>query len=115
MARKPTQLVQLKIRIQEQLRREVEKRAKKSGRTLTGEIAALLEVGLEAGDWKYLKDSLDESSQRLSEQIEISRELQLPWTPEELEKIFARRRAGLERQAKEPPRIPNASAKYLSE
>jgi hypothetical protein len=46
MARKPTQIVQLKLRIQEKLRREVEQRAKKSGRSLNGELVALIEEAI---------------------------------------------------------------------
>ena len=45
-ARKTTDLVQVKLRIPEWLRRQVLAEAKKSGRSLNGELAHLIEEGL---------------------------------------------------------------------
>jgi hypothetical protein len=42
MARKSTQIVQLKLRIPEYIRKLVAERAKKSGRSLNGELAFML-------------------------------------------------------------------------
>jgi hypothetical protein len=63
MPRKPTQIVQLKLRIQERLRREVEKRAKKSGRSLNAELVTLIEAAIAMG-------SFEDIAEKLREQIE---------------------------------------------
>jgi hypothetical protein len=46
MAREPTDTAQLKLRIPERLRRQVEQTAKTSGRSLNGELIHLIEEGL---------------------------------------------------------------------
>jgi DNA-binding FrmR family transcriptional regulator len=51
-ARKPTDIVNLKLRFREELRRRLDKEAKKSGRSLNGEIVARLERSLEANEMR---------------------------------------------------------------
>jgi hypothetical protein len=50
MAREPTDIVQVALRIREQLRLEVEQAAQKSGRSLNGELIRLIEQGLARRD-----------------------------------------------------------------
>jgi hypothetical protein len=65
VTRKPTQIVQIKLRLQERLRREVEKLAKKSGRSLNGELVALIELALETASqgrrWAALEETISRS------------------------------------------------------
>jgi hypothetical protein len=62
MARKPTQIVQIKLRLPERLRREVEKLAKQSGRSLNGQLVFIIEDAIQFG---ALSERLDEVSQTL--------------------------------------------------
>jgi hypothetical protein len=50
MAREPTDIVQIALRVREQLRRDVEELAQKSGRSLNGEIIRLIEQGMARRD-----------------------------------------------------------------
>jgi hypothetical protein len=54
MARKITDIVQVKLRIPEWLRRQVLAEAKKSGRSLNGELARLIEKGLVKPEYESL-------------------------------------------------------------
>jgi hypothetical protein len=54
MARKITDIVQVKLRIPEWLRREVLLAAKKSGRSLNGELSHLIEEGLAKPEYESL-------------------------------------------------------------
>jgi hypothetical protein len=54
MARKSTDLVQVKLRIPEFVRRQVLAEAKKSGRSLNGELSHLIEEGLAKPIYKLL-------------------------------------------------------------
>jgi hypothetical protein len=74
MARKPTQIVQLKLRIRERQRAAIERRAKKSGRSLNGEIEAMLELALVVGDWHYIRQSMEALIQSMERSVEISAE-----------------------------------------
>jgi len=71
LTRKPTQIVQIKLRLQERLRREVEKLAKKSGRSLNGELVALIELALEianrGGRWAAFDETIEALSRSMAE------------------------------------------------
>lgn len=59
-------LVQVKLRIRESLRREFERRAKMSGRSLSGEIVWFIDTALEAGDWRQ---RIEEVTQKLEDRV----------------------------------------------
>jgi hypothetical protein len=59
MPRKPTQVVQLKLRIPESLRRSVEKKAKEAGRTLNGQLVKMIEAADELEDVQAHRKKLE--------------------------------------------------------
>jgi hypothetical protein len=74
MARKSAELVQVKLRMPEYLRRQVLAAAKKSGRSLSGEINYLIEEGLIKPEYEKLirtaaETASIESATRMTEAI----------------------------------------------
>jgi hypothetical protein len=81
--RKPEELVQTKVRMPEQLRRSIEKRAKKSGRSFSAETVALLEEAMRSGGIEILTKGLEDISRRLARMAHVIREQSGEPTPEE--------------------------------
>ena len=61
-ARKSTDIVQVKLRLPERLRREILLMAKKSGRSLNGELVRLIEAGMAKPRHKSLIKSAAEAA-----------------------------------------------------
>jgi hypothetical protein len=80
MARKTTDIVQVKLRVPEWLRREVLQAADKSGRSLNGELVHLIQEGLEKPKYAALiKGAIEKASVAAAQQtLEVSRGGQLP-------------------------------------
>jgi Arc-like DNA binding domain len=83
VARKPTDQVQLKFRVPDRLRATIEKRAKKSGRSLSGEIVAMLEMAIDVGDWNHIKTTITVVTEKLHEMLDEARRARAALTPEQ--------------------------------
>src|SRR5262249_27221651 len=59
MPRKPTDIVQLKLRIPESLRQSVEKKAKEAGRTINGQLVKMIEAADDMGDIRRYRKQLE--------------------------------------------------------
>jgi Arc-like DNA binding domain len=105
MARKPTQIVQLKLRIQEKLRREVEQRAKKSRRSLNSELVAMLETAIRIKDFDGFFAALEDTHKALRNLVDDAAQMNAAATPEENAQLDAirgtiRRRLPKEEESK---------------
>jgi Arc-like DNA binding domain len=110
VARKPTDQVQLKFRVPERLRATIEKRAKKSGRSLSGEIVAMLETAARVGSFDRLEEATQaiaksseeyrEGVQSILQWIEEQRRFRAAMTPEEKATVSSLTGAIMDRMAK---------------
>jgi hypothetical protein len=86
MARKPTHIIQLRLRMPEWLRAEIAKKTKKTGRSLNGEIVHMLTVAQQGADverqFAELKElfrketrEIIESAERRNEYTAVIRDL----------------------------------------
>jgi hypothetical protein len=103
MVRKPTKIVQLKLRIREELRREVAKKAKKAGRTLNGQLVKMIEDANELEDLHPYKDVLQDAVQRLGAILGHVRGYYERATPEERALMDRLEELKREREAREKP------------
>jgi hypothetical protein len=58
MGRRPKDLVQLTLRLREDLRRSIERTAKRDGRSLNEEIVRRIEESFSYGDWREAREKL---------------------------------------------------------
>jgi Arc-like DNA binding domain len=115
VARKPTDQVQLKFRVPERLRATIEKRAKKSGRSLSGEIIAMLETAIRVGDYDRLEESIRAIGESGKEYRDLFKMFEENWliakTPEEKAMVKSLRETIRKRMAK--PEDSSRDAKPL--
>jgi hypothetical protein len=66
MARKPDEMISLKLRFPERLRKQIEKAAAKSERSMNSEIIYLLQQALQFGDLEAVTRSAVEAAAKLA-------------------------------------------------
>jgi hypothetical protein len=109
MPRKPTQLVLISLRIQERLRAQLEKAAKKNGRSLNAQMATMLEDALRWGpieERMAVWDASTATAQRLTAAME---KMFMSPTPEQKAVINQLREEWLKEYPEPPPKILTVS------
>jgi hypothetical protein len=98
MARKTTEIVTLSLRIREELRKRIEREAKRADRSMNAEIVHRLELSFQQGDMlAWLEDwASDQIAKRLPSSEEQTSLAELGFTREERLARAAQRRAGID-------------------